>query len=280
LSSILKALKKLEQDRPQADYPRLWVRRNRGASSRHMWLGGLIVLGLLAVAGATLSLKRNEAIRPLAPVPVGRQAHGSSSSAGGSDRSVPVGVSGKTAPARSGGAATGLSNAAPAQGDNGADLEGRTHVEQTKAAAENNRQAPAQKRAAELEPLNSKDGRPVGTMVPKASAEKPLNLSSGHVRRAETVSPGTAMPLATKQRAAAAVREQAPLLPVKLLADTDLKIQAISWSVNPEDRIAVISSRIVREGQTIDGFRVKQINIDDMLLTRDGMDWMLKFVNN
>jgi type II secretory pathway component PulC len=65
--------------------------------------------------------------------------------------------------------------------------------------------------------------------------------------------------------------------PANLLTGTSLKIQAISWSQAPQDRIAVVSSQVVREGQTIEGYRVKRINTEDLILSKEGLDWILAF---
>ena len=56
---------------------------------------------------------------------------------------------------------------------------------------------------------------------------------------------------------------------VKPLEDSKLKLQAISWSENPDNRIAVINGSIMREGESIEGFRIIQIGQDDVVV-RDG----------
>ena len=53
---------------------------------------------------------------------------------------------------------------------------------------------------------------------------------------------------------------------VKLLEDSKLKLQAISWSENPDNRIAVINGSIMREGESIEGFRIIQIGQDDVVV--------------
>ena len=58
---------------------------------------------------------------------------------------------------------------------------------------------------------------------------------------------------------------------VKTLEDSKLKLQAISWSENPDDRIAVINGSIMREGESIEGFRIEQIGQDDVVV-RAGQD--------
>jgi hypothetical protein len=58
---------------------------------------------------------------------------------------------------------------------------------------------------------------------------------------------------------------------VKPLEDSKLKLQAISWSENPDNRIAVINGSIMREGESIEGFRIIQIGQDDVVV-RAGQD--------
>lgn len=54
------------------------------------------------------------------------------------------------------------------------------------------------------------------------------------------------------------------------LRDNRLKIQAIAWSPVPDERIAVINSRIVREGDSVEGFSVVAIRSDDVIVRENG----------
>lgn len=51
------------------------------------------------------------------------------------------------------------------------------------------------------------------------------------------------------------------------LEDTGLKIQAISWNETPAKRIAIINSRLFHEGERISGYRIIEINPDDIVLS-------------
>jgi hypothetical protein len=57
----------------------------------------------------------------------------------------------------------------------------------------------------------------------------------------------------------------------------DLKLQAISWSKVPEDRIAVINGSIVREGLPLDGYTVYRIDEDQVVVRKGGGQWKLVF---
>ena len=64
---------------------------------------------------------------------------------------------------------------------------------------------------------------------------------------------------------------------IPLLRDADLKLQSISWSKNPSKRLAVVSNRIVREGEMTSGYLIVAINKDDLILSQNGKKWRINF---
>ena len=62
-----------------------------------------------------------------------------------------------------------------------------------------------------------------------------------------------------------------------LLGDGQLKINAISWSRQADERLAVINSAIVREGQTVEGFRLVRIMEDGVVVQRAGQKSRVEF---
>jgi hypothetical protein len=50
------------------------------------------------------------------------------------------------------------------------------------------------------------------------------------------------------------------------LTDGRLKVHAIAWSATAEDRMAVINSRVVHEGDSVDGFGVVAIRSEDVVV--------------
>jgi len=56
-----------------------------------------------------------------------------------------------------------------------------------------------------------------------------------------------------------------------------LKLQAIAWSQDPAGRLAVINNRILREGESVDGYDLTQIRKDDVVLNEGGKSWRLEF---
>ena len=80
-------------------------------------------------------------------------------------------------------------------------------------------------------------------------------------------------PPAAMQRAAI----QPEKVEIPQLNGPDMKLQAITWSRESHKRIAVISNRILHEGETVSGYLLVTINQDDVVLTRDGRTWKLSF---
>lgn len=62
-----------------------------------------------------------------------------------------------------------------------------------------------------------------------------------------------------------------------LFTGQNLKLQAITWSRTPEKRLAVISNKIVREGDSVGGYLVALINQDDVVVSQKDGQWMLSY---
>ena len=60
-----------------------------------------------------------------------------------------------------------------------------------------------------------------------------------------------------------------------LLEDQNMQMQAISWAVQPENRIAVINAKIVREGDSIGGYRIAEIREDGVIVRKGGTEHKL-----
>jgi hypothetical protein len=61
------------------------------------------------------------------------------------------------------------------------------------------------------------------------------------------------------------------------LRDNRLKIQAIAWSPVADERMAVINSHIVREGSSVEGFSVIAIRQDDVIVNEQGRLYRVVF---
>ena len=66
-------------------------------------------------------------------------------------------------------------------------------------------------------------------------------------------------------------------LPVKQANETSLELQAIAWSDDTNRRIAVINGRILREGGSIEGVSIVRINQDDVVFKKGGEAWKQVF---
>jgi len=55
---------------------------------------------------------------------------------------------------------------------------------------------------------------------------------------------------------------------VRIIDDSSLELQAISWSSDPAQRMAVINGKICREKDRVDGYVVKEIGSGDVVLAK------------
>jgi len=61
------------------------------------------------------------------------------------------------------------------------------------------------------------------------------------------------------------------------IADSKLKLQALAWFSDASKRMAVINSHIVREGGSVDGYQVTQIRRQDVVVSDGRKLWSLEF---
>lgn len=59
--------------------------------------------------------------------------------------------------------------------------------------------------------------------------------------------------------------------------DSNLKLQALAWSEDDTRRMAVINGRIVHEGESVEGYQVIQIREEDVVVHEGGKSWRLEF---
>lgn len=63
----------------------------------------------------------------------------------------------------------------------------------------------------------------------------------------------------------------------EVLALDNLKLQAISWSEIPTERITIIAGSILREGQSVEGYTVVEIRSNDVIIEKSGSLWKLVY---
>lgn len=139
-------------------------------------------------------------------------------------------------------------------------------------------------------PASKKPGAESSSMVqrpPISSAEDVFtdeNRTNGPTRdaaqraTARTSAPGSSGIKSSPptQSAAKPVKKKPARAPVEsyqnvsVLTDGRLKVQAIVWSRIPEDRMTVINSRVLHEGDTVDGFTLVVIRPDDVVVKESG----------
>ena len=61
------------------------------------------------------------------------------------------------------------------------------------------------------------------------------------------------------------------------LADDSYTLQAIAWSKNPEERLAVINGLVLREGDGIEGITVSRIGTSEVIVQKGSKLWKLVF---
>ena len=66
-------------------------------------------------------------------------------------------------------------------------------------------------------------------------------------------------------------------IPFKSAGGSGLKLQAIAWSSDSKDRIAVVNGRILREGSSIEGSLIIRIDKNDVSFQKGGEQWRQKF---
>lgn len=115
---------------------------------------------------------------------------------------------------------------------------------------------------------------------PKANVKKPLKKSSTPMRAVPAEESAVRRENAPIEPVAAAPKKNSPA-PAKAaydrIEDSKLKLQALAWSTDDTRRMAVINGRIVREGESVDGYQVIQIREDDVVVNDGGKSWRLEF---
>lgn len=107
------------------------------------------------------------------------------------------------------------------------------------------------------------------TILPPTSvtASRPLAAASSVPDSGKTAYEGAAVP--PEKRHATGV--------IRLVSGSGLSLQAISWAENAERSIAVVNDRVVHENEVVSGYTIHRISPDDVLLQKDGEMYQLVF---
>ncbi len=230
MSSILKALKRIEESTPPAEAadsaPALGPRGFRNNRQRKSRRTVLIIAGALAVAAAAAA----------GVFIFGRDRLGTPALPAAETRQPPGGIRAKVA------APPGPSTQAPAA------VAGAVGPAAGESGAVSPSPLPRRPPAQALPP------RPTPRTTPRPSTTDPA--------------PPTA-------RAPAAPRSAEDRL--GKLGGSKLKLMAIAWYAEAERRIAVINGSIVKEGESVEGYRITQIRKDDVVVSDGSGSWRVEF---
>ena len=119
--------------------------------------------------------------------------------------------------------------------------------------------------------ISGKTGSP-----PKPALSKPrISRSPRAVPKKPVQNQGRASARPPTQKIRPAVKQVSRSY--RRLDDSKLKLQAIAWSDDAAQRIAVINNHVVREGESVEGFAVTQIRQDDIIINDGTESWRLEF---
>jgi hypothetical protein len=114
---------------------------------------------------------------------------------------------------------------------------------------------------------------------PNSIIKKPLKKASTSAGLQSVKSPAAvkkSRPTApvTRAKKPAQTRTQTTYRPI---GNDKLKLQALAWADDAARRMAVINGRIVHEGDSVDGYQVLKIRQEDVIVNENGKSWRLKF---
>jgi hypothetical protein len=280
LSSILKALKKIEEDtQPPQSYPSLpnlidskQALNSNARKRRRLRRLLYLVLILLVVAVATIFLFNQ---RQFIIAAIFSLVSAESPPAGDGYRSAQTKVYRAKVPTAS---------AKPTQKPPAVTRQPRKQPNRTapgssdKKFQASTRSSNPRLTSAKLSPQKSSGAR-TPAVVPNSRVKKPLKKpppppGSTPVKRA--AAPNASSP----STPAAGAKQPTPTRPrvtYDRVDDSKLKLQALVWSDDAARRMVVINGRIVHEGESVDGYQVTKIREEDVIVNGGGKSWRLEF---
>jgi len=143
--------------------------------------------------------------------------------------------------------------------------------------------APAGQSTSQTRPAPSSKGlqnRAAGkTLTPQKSSRQKLTPSKNSIAGKRTASrkPAIAGKRTASRKPAAAAPKNRETRTYAKLNDSKIKLQALAWSSDAARRMAVINGRIVREGESMDGYQINQIRQEDVVVSDGRQSWSLEF---
>jgi hypothetical protein len=129
-------------------------------------------------------------------------------------------------------------------------------------------------------PSRAKDEGQSTRSVPAVDSQQPQNGAIPDKPAPEKYTPSkksiAGKQTASSKPAATAVNKTKAMTYAKL-ADSNIKLQALAWSADAARRMAVINGRIVREGESMEGYQINQIREEDVVVSDGKQSWRLEF---
>ena len=148
---------------------------------------------------------------------------------------------------------------------------------------ENQQTQPAKETPRTTPPLRNR--RPVATTQKRSPSPVPVTAKTP----IEATQPPAPLPVTPRKPATSRpspesrAPKETPPLPFEAkpsppnLADSNYTLQAIAWSKNPNERLAVINGLVLREGDGIEGITVTQIGTNEVIVKKESKLWKLVF---
>lgn len=266
MSSILKALKKVEGSSPDKKGVNPWLLKaaaRKAASPRTGYLRGLrLLLPLVAVVALIIAAVWYAAVRQDTPLPA-----------------VPAADNAAQVPAPANTAAV----QAPEQEQTALTTPDKTPLTAAAETVAIKEPATVSDRPAEPAPTPAMPG----SSLPAGEVKKVLPVKTA-IAPATAPAPAPAPPAlkaikteTSPQPAAGESKEDtalpAPSGPLQVLNEAILKLQAITWSASPAGRFALINNKIVRIGEYINNYSLVGIEEDHVVVFGEGSYWKLEF---
>jgi len=135
------------------------------------------------------------------------------------------------------------------------------------------RTLPAERNSKIKKPLKKTSTSPGLQSVKSPAAGKKARPITPVTRAKQPAQTRTRAPV-TRTKQPAQTRTQTTYRPIE---DDKLKLQALAWADDAARRMAVINGHIVHEGDSVDGYQVMKIRKEDVIVNEKGESWRLEF---
>jgi len=131
---------------------------------------------------------------------------------------------------------------------------------------------------ADIGQLTPKPGPAISSKQPPSStiSDKP-SAKQSYLRKLTPSKKSIAGKRTASGKPAAATQKAKNVKTYAKLNDPQIKLQALAWSGDAARRMVVINGRIVREGESMDGYQIDQIRPEDVIVSDGKQSWSLEF---